>query len=79
MTDEAWRRDARRALEEQLEENEARYAAIINGSLDAIIAMDSVFPVELTITRMRGERRVDVHRVRARSPKGNSTSANGRA
>ena len=30
----------RRALEEQLEENEARYAAIINGSLDAIIAMD---------------------------------------
>jgi two-component system, sensor histidine kinase and response regulator len=30
----------RRAAEERLEENEARYAAIVNGALDAIIAID---------------------------------------
>jgi PAS domain S-box-containing protein len=30
----------RRAAEEQLEENEARYAAIVNGALDAIVAID---------------------------------------
>ena len=30
----------RRAVEERLEENEARYSAIVNGALDAIIAMD---------------------------------------
>ena len=30
----------RRAAEERLEENEARYAAIVNGALDAIVAID---------------------------------------
>ena len=31
----------RRAAEERLEENEARYAAIVNGAADAIVAIDS--------------------------------------
>jgi len=52
----------RRAAEERLEENEARYAAIVNGALDAIIAIDEngeIIEFNTAAEQMFGYRRED--------------------
>ena len=52
----------RRAAEERLEENEARYAAIVNGALDAIIAIDEhgeIVEFNTAAEQMFGYRRED--------------------